>query len=241
MEATYPEADNRRLVILQERTGARALAEPAFRETVLDHLVNLSHIHRIGGYKKALRHIRSKMPRPVQVRSGDCGEILATEYIEQFTPYRVPVKRLRWKDDRDVAMRGDDVLALRKAVTKWHVLKAEVKSRESLAAAVVREAVASLSRHAGRPNPCSLSFIESRLRDEGRHDEADVIGGLQARTPRDGEIEHLIFTLSGNDPCAHLKSQLVASSAWKRHLVGCVITDHQAFIKKVFDSIVAGK
>src|SRR5258708_1054311 len=101
------------MVLLEERPGARGLGEAAFRETIKDQRANRSIIRRIRGYKKSLAFIRNKMPRPINMRSGDCGEILATEYIEQMTEYKVPIKRLRWKDDRDVAMRGDDVIALR--------------------------------------------------------------------------------------------------------------------------------
>jgi hypothetical protein len=227
--------------LLQERDGARAVCEAAFREAIKDHLAGLSIIRRITGYEKSLAYIRNKMPRPVQVRSGDCGEILATEYIEQVTQYRVPIKRLRWKDDRDTAMRGDDVIALRKAVSRWHLLKAESKSRASLSPSVVQEAVEGLGRNNGRPNPSSLAFISARLREMDRDDEADVFDELQARTPRPGEIEHLIFTLSGNNPCKHLKGHLAdASAPCRRHLVGCVIEDHQDFINAVFDRIVAG-
>ena len=82
MDATCPETGAENLVLLRERDGARASIKSAFRETVKDHLAGLSIIQRISGYRKSLEFIRNKMPRPVRVRSGDCGEILATEYIE---------------------------------------------------------------------------------------------------------------------------------------------------------------
>src|SRR5258707_1199063 len=80
MNVSSPEAGAENLVLLRERDGARSLIENAFQETVKDHLAGLSIIHRISGYKESLEFIRNKMPRPVRVRSGDCGEILATEY-----------------------------------------------------------------------------------------------------------------------------------------------------------------
>lgn len=238
MAPSNPITGEKSLVVLTERAGTRAVIEAAFRETVKDHLAGLSIIHRISGYKKSLVYIRNKMPRPVRVRSGDCGEILATEYIEQCTEYKVPIKRLRWKDDRDTTMRGDDVIALRKAKTRWHILKAESKSRKSLAGDVVQEAINGLSRNAGRPNPSSLVFISSRLREVGRDQEAKVFEELQSQTPRVGEIEHLVFTLSGNSPENHLKGHLpTATTAVRRQLVGCVIKDHQDFINGIFNEI----
>ncbi|MBN9522537.1 DUF1837 domain-containing protein [bacterium] len=242
LDHSTPEAGEPHLALLQERTGGRALVETAFRQTVKDHLAGLSIIHRIKGYEKSLAYIRNKVPQPIEIRSGDCGEILATEYIEQCTRYQVPIKRLRWKDDRNTAMRGDDVLALRKSRTRWHVLKAESKSRASLSASVVSQAVSGLLRNAGRPNPSSLAFISTRLRELDRHDEADVFDDLQTRSPKRGEIEHLVFTLSGNDPCGHLKAHLAAATdPIRRHMVGCVVPDHQTFINAVFDAIIAGR
>lgn len=238
MDASSPVVGEKRLVLLEERAGARAAVEAAFRETVKDHLAGLSIIHRIKGYKRSLAYIRNRMPRPIRVRSGDCGEILATEYIEQCTEYKVPVKRLRWKDDRDTTMRGDDVIALRRAQSRWHLLKAESKSRQSLGVDVVEEAVDGLKRNGGRPNPSSLSFISARLRDMGRDEEARVFEALQETAPRAGEIEHLIFTLSGNDPTKHLKAHVATvADPCRRHLIGCVIDDHQDFINGVFDEI----
>ncbi len=43
-------------------------------------------------------------------RSGDLGEILATELVEEEIGLRVPVRRLRYKDGRNMAMRGDDFI-----------------------------------------------------------------------------------------------------------------------------------
>jgi hypothetical protein len=241
MDESRPDPAAKDLVLLQERAGARAMVEAAFQETVKDHLAGLSIIHRISGYRKSLEYIRNKMPRAIRVRSGDCAEILATEYIDQCTGYSVPIKRLRWKDDRDTTMRGDDVIALRMAKTRWHVLKGESKSRASLSTSVVKEAVDGLGKNAGRPNPSSLAFISARLRELGRDAEAEVFDELQSKTPRLGEIEHLVFTLSGNDPTPHLQIHVGGTSAaCRRHLIGCVIQDHPDFINQVFDQICAG-
>jgi hypothetical protein len=106
---------------------------------------------------------------------------------------------------------------------------------------VVKEAVDGLSRNAGRPNPSSLAFISARLRELDRDEEADVFDGLQAQAPRLGEIEHLVFTLSGNNPTNQLKRHLPdGSTPRRRHLIGWVIEDHQDFINDLFDRICDG-
>ena len=138
-------------------------------------------------------------------------------------------------------MRGDDVIGIRRNGTRWQLLKAESKSRAALSEAVIGEAVDGLQKNGGRPNPSSLAFISSRLRETDRDAEAAVFEGLQSRPPRPGDVEHLVFSLSGNDPMRHLKQHRAdGSAAIRRHLVGCVIADHQDFIRTVFDGIHAG-
>jgi len=39
--------------------------------------------------------IRQKLPQGSRIRSGDLGEILATEYVAEKTVFTVPIKRLR--------------------------------------------------------------------------------------------------------------------------------------------------
>src|SRR5262245_17325220 len=102
MKLEWPEPKARELIVLKERPGGRAAVEAAINECVMDHLAGLEIISRIGSYKKALAFIRNKLPETKKVRSGDFGEILASEYINQLTEFKVPIKRLRWKDDRNV-------------------------------------------------------------------------------------------------------------------------------------------
>ena len=75
---------------------------------------------------------RASFRQTKQIRSGDLGEIYATEWIDAHSGgYRAPIKRLRWKDHRNMAMRGDDVIGiLQDAQTqRLHFLKTEAKSR----------------------------------------------------------------------------------------------------------------
>ena len=65
------------------------------------------------GKPAAAALIQSKLPTTKGIRSGDLGEIYATEWIDAHCgDYMAPIKRLRWKDHRNMAMRGDDVIAI---------------------------------------------------------------------------------------------------------------------------------
>lgn len=239
LQAEIPSGAPKNVVVLTERPQQRAVVKAAIRDVVVDHLIGAEIVESIGDFAKAATVIRNALPVSKRTRSGDLGEILATEYIAQSTPYEVPVRRLRFKDDREVAMRGDDVLGFEFAAKPVRILKTESKSRASLGAAVAKEACGGLCRHSGRPNPSTLSFISRRLREQARHEVALILEQLQDADIPITSVGHLIFTLSGNSPTTALSA--VATSPIEgidRQLVGCVITDHASFINSIFDGIM---
>lgn len=61
------------------------------------------------GYKVAASILSEAMPQTPKGRSGDLGEILATELVEEEIGLRA-VRRLRYKDYCNMAMRGDDFI-----------------------------------------------------------------------------------------------------------------------------------
>jgi hypothetical protein len=133
-------------------------------------------------------------------------------------------------------MHGNDVVAVDASAQPVRVLKCECKSRASFGATVVTEAVESLDKDAGRPNPSTLAFIAKRLYEDNRDADAKVYQDLltkRALTPK--MISHLIFVLSGNDPSQHLHAAPKPKrSGIKRESAAILIPDHGAFIKKVF-------
>ena len=68
-------------------------------------------IERLG-FPGASAILRERLPRTARERSGQMAEIIATEFIEHYTGFRVPVRRLRYKDGRDMALRGDDYVGI---------------------------------------------------------------------------------------------------------------------------------
>lgn len=225
---------------MNERDGGRASVFKSIVATVADHLVDLEIIERMGGFNKSAAFVRNRLPEGKKPRSGDLGEILATEYVNQKSKFRTPVKRLRYKDDRNLAMRGDDVLGFREARTRIKVLKVEAKSRVHLSPSVIKDAKDGLAKHRGRPNPGTLAFIEYVLRKEGRDAEAELIARLQCDTIRARDIQHLVFTLSGNDPTKCLRKHTdVVHDGIALMLCGCQVAKHGEFTKNVFDSCLS--
>jgi hypothetical protein len=230
--------------ILVEKHGGRKAVRARLAETMRSHYERLDRIAedvaRLG-YKGAAELLRTVLPQNTKSRSGDLGEILATELVETETAFRVPVRRLRYKDGREMALRGDDFIGVAcDPNDRLWLLKGEAKSKKVLGKTTITNAREALCRHDGRCTPDSLLFIANRLLDST--DEDDVTLG---RTIRDGvgsktifanRVDHMLFTVSGNAPPAALKVDFDEASADRGHfVVNLRVEDHQEFIAAMFE------
>lgn len=237
-ESTECSAEN--VCVFVERDGERDEVLDLLVDVIVDHLVGLKVIESLGGFPKATHLLKNRVPIGSIARSGMFGEILAAIFLEQGTEYAVPVRRLRHRDTREQAMRGDDVLGFHVQGKHVKVMKVEAKSRERLAAAALTEAREGLAKHEGRPNPETLAFLECHLRDANRDDEAEPITQLQRQSIRASNVCHLIFTLSGNDPTALLESNChPVRKEIELRACGCRVNNHGNFIKAMFDACLA--
>lgn len=196
------------------------------------------------GKPAAAALIESKLPTTKQIRSGDLGEIYATEWIDAHSGgYRAPIKRLRWKDHRNMAMRGDDVIGILQdpQSQRLQFLKTEAKSRAALTAQVLTEARAGLDKDGGLPSAHALHFISARLLELDNLPLADAIDDalLKHGIPPQS-VRHLLFTFSGNAPDALLAASLQAYpgpiNQWG---IGLRVEGHGAFIGAVYDRVIA--
>ena len=191
------------------------------------------------GKKAAEQYLRGKLPRTKAVRSGELGEVLAVTFVEEKTGWGNTVKKLRFKDHRDMPMRGDDVLAIRVESDEVSLLKGEAKSRASLSTAVLREAGKALKANRGLPSPHALTFYAERLAEDGEEDLADEIVRMQYR---DGIpqhcVSHMIFSFSGNDPEQLLRGRLGKyKGGFEQIYVGVRVKKHGEFVKSVFEQV----
>jgi Cap4 SAVED domain len=233
------------LRVLSDRPTELANGRTAIAAAIPGHYASEEHIARNLarlGKPAAAEFVTQKLPTSKSIRSGDLGEILATEYISEQTPFMVPIRRLRWKDHRNMAMRGDDVIALQLDANsrRLRFLKAEAKSRATLPAGVVNEARAALDKDSGLPSAHALSFVSARLMDIGNTDLVDAIDAAQLK---DGipanSVTHLLFTFSGNDPTVHLQSSLQGYRGNISQIgVGLRVSTHADFVRAVYDLVI---
>ena len=199
----------------------------------------LSQAFKTLGKPAVAALLNAKLPSQTRIRSGDLGEILATEYIGERTSYVAPIKRLRWKDHREMPMRGDDVIGIKDAGdgTALRFLKTEAKSSKSLNNHIVKEARKSLDRDSGLPSGHALSFIAERLFELGDVTFSDAITKDQLSGDiRRNQVQHLMFTFTGNAPDQYLQGSLMAyTGPISQIAVGLRVATHQNFINSVFN------
>lgn len=238
------EVNNHDLVVLRGDDNHTAIGVEAVANELPRHYVSdarYAGILKKLGKHAAAQYLEEKLPQTDRIRSGDLGEILAVSYIEQETIWDQTVKKLRWKDHREMPMRGDDLLAVGFEDDKIQFLKGESKSRKRLSRTSLREARETLNGNNGRPTPHALTFLSDRLAKEGREDIADQIDAAQYRDgiPID-RVSHMVFTFSSNDPERLLKTDLAEyDGEVDQFSVGLQVERHQEFIEKVFERVIA--
>lgn len=238
------QGDRKTLCGLNEKAGGRAAIKDELVERVRSHYDNLEQIaedvERLG-FPGASAILKERLPRTRRARSGEMGEIIATEFIEFYTGFRIPVRRLRYKDGREMALRGDDFLGIDEDRDEsLLLLKGESKSGRAVSNAVVAEARERLSADDGRPTPISLLFVADRLLEADEEDDQALGRKLRdevaLRTVPAQRITHGLFALSGNTPEAALEADLQAADAAHNHIsVGFHVAGHQAFIAEIYE------
>jgi hypothetical protein len=198
----------------------------------------LADIMRKLGKAKTAKVIETSLPSSNAVRSGDLGEVLGVTYLAEVTEFKLHVKRLRWKDHRNMAMRGEDILAF--AVNdegNLLALKGEAKSRKVLTATTIRSARKALAANNGRPSAHAMAFMATRYFEMGDQVMTDLLDRAQLDEQLSQDrVTHMIFILSGNDPTKQLTQDLSGyKGAIKQISVGVVVATHQEFIKSVFE------
>ena len=196
-----------------------------------------------NGREKIARLLAQESPVKQNIKSGDMGEILATELVNSgHFEFQVPIHRLCYKDAREWAMRGDDIIGFQFNVKPIRFLKGEAKSREKLDDATLEDARSALDNNAGLPQSHSLAFIMQRLIQEDQDDKADLIEEyVLNRTPLSSQVSHLIFTFSENDPSSLLCADAQKTNGtFAQYSVGVKVSNHQTLIKEIYSEAING-
>lgn len=234
------------ICILTARATELRIGRNAIAAVVPTHYASEERISELLvrlGKPGAATFIRNKLPEGPKIRSGDLGEILATEYVSEQTEFEVPIKRLRWKDHREMAMRGDDLIGFRLPIAREPIkfLKCETKSRANLRTLVLEEARDALDNNRGLPSPHALSYVADRTREAGdvnlanQIDEAQFRDGIKRR-----QVRHMLFVFCGSNPRNLLQTSLRHYGGRIDQIyVGLQVERHQRFIKRVYAKVIS--
>ena len=238
---------NHGLCLLTGEPAKRATGIEATAAVVPGHYAAEEQVSRALarlGKSAAAVLVEGKLPTTKRIRSGDLGEIYATEWIDAHSGgYFAPVKRLRWKDHRNMPMRGDDVIAIRldPQSQRLRFLKTEAKSRVRLTGQVLAEARTGLDKNGGLPSAHALSFISARLFELGDLPLTDAIDDalLKHGIPTQN-VHHLLFTFSDNVADALLTASLQAyQGGIPQWSVGLRVEGHAKFVGDVYERVIA--
>lgn len=228
------------LQVMEEDASKRLSVLPAVDAAVKGHYDDPARlVQRIQrwGFQEAARAFNERLPQIHRAQSGHLGEILLTEAVPELLPtFQVPIKRLRWLDGRDMALRGEDLLGVAQSGSTLRFLKAESKSRARLSSTVVEEARVALNAHDGRPSAHAMLFVADRLYELGEEALARLFDEhAHRRDIATSQLVHLTFGFSGNDSTSFFTKDLKACGRdIEQHAIGLVIKDHADFIKAVY-------
>jgi HamA len=190
------------------------LSEQAnLRERILDALVRTVFIYHNDpvefkgyvadlGYEQAAE-LFDKRPRDDKTRTGNFGEVVASEYLRQKEGFDLPVYRLRWNTNPDTSMRGEDVLAFKFGEPDGRgreLCIAEAKAEERFDSRTVEDAYKQLAT-GKRPRPNSIPFVCSVLTLQGEVEKAKaVVQFLNRTSPYPPKRVYFMLIVTGNTP-----------------------------------------
>lgn len=235
---------NHKLQVLTADPTQMAEAVTIVADVVPDHYVmpdRLGDLLTRLGRDAVATYVRAKLPTTMPIKSGDLGEILCTTFVHECTPFKLGIKRLRWKDHRNMSMRGDDVLgfSLDDGAAGLKVLKAESKSGGKMQASTIAKAREALSDYGELPSPHAMSFVADRLEAAADKPLRDALDDAQLkRSLKPSQVTHMLFTFSGNNASTMLTTNLDGYAGESpQHYVGLHVEDHQSFINAVFAAV----
>jgi hypothetical protein len=240
---------------VEQRKVLWRAAEPnEQREAVLPELCARTRSHYVSDeeiaaflealdYPEAAGIVRENYPEGATGRSGDLGEILCAELIEEWCAFSVPIRKLRYKDHREQAMRGEDVIGIRHDdENRLCLLKAEAKSAQSLSTDTVIAARQGLDANSGRPTSHALIYLARKLLDIGGEQEAlakELLQEAARRAVPKTRVSHCLFTITGNAAGDMIDDDFAdADGDRDQFIVHIRIPKHGEFVAEVYDAVV---
>lgn len=160
---------------LSEKDGVRDDLVTDIREMVTRHHASPEQLKRSLDAKKRLGFADAqkrfnRFPANPDTRKGNLAEVVLAEYLVATTGSTIPVYRLRYNQNVDQSLKGDDILAFDLDAQPVRIIVGEAKFRETSSKAAVEEIIKGLLRSYQGGLPASLQFVADRLFETGQDD-----------------------------------------------------------------------
>ena len=231
---------------IKEKDEARKYVKLALTQAILDHHISSQAVEgaleRLG-FAEAAKYLCGRLPREEKTRKGNFGEVIACEHLSQRYGYKLPVFKLRFMDNPDMPMRGEDIVAFE--ITEDNKITAicigEAKTLERYNHNQVKKAHNRLVT-TYHPYPISLFLISNILHERGDHDLAEQIDIiLETLTLRSFPRHNWIFIITGNRPRnAFRPIEEMGTVVENLRTVNLHLPKLSSFIDEIFDNPVIG-
>ena len=199
---------------------------------VRDHIIDPDLLAELGDEAGA-EALRSRIPAESNVRTGDLGEILATEYVKVALGATV-VQRLREKSNVNMPMHGIDCVGVRLVDGRPQFFKGEAKMRAYLRKDTLNDARATVEADDGRIPPEELVLLADRHRRAGNGELVRAVAA-ELVTVGTGPVRHVVFVGFDRsvDGCVNLFLADL-NTRHRTHVATIRIEEFQAFIDAVY-------
>lgn len=224
------------------------------REKILPELCARTRSHYVNdediaafldalSFPEAAEVVRENYPEGATGRSGDLGEILCAELIEEWCSFDVPIRKLRYKDHREQAMRGEDVIGIRHDdQNRLCLLKAEAKSAQSLSTDTVNDARDGLEANSGRPTSHAMTYVARRLIEQGGEQKAlgkEILQEAVRRSVPKIRVTHCLFAVTGNAAVDMIDDDFEGADGGRDQFIAHIrIPAHGKFVEEVYDAVI---
>jgi len=190
---------------VKEKEGVRESVKLALIEATLDHhfyrQIIKGALERLG-FAGAAKYFSTRLPKEDRTRKGNFGEVVTSEHLRQRYSYEMPVFKLRFMDNPNMPMRGEDIVAFEIAEDNKiaAICIGEAKTLERYNRDHVKKAHKRLVI-AYHPYPVTLSLISNVLHERGDHDLAEQIDIiLETLGLRPFPRHNWLFVITGDQP-----------------------------------------
>jgi Cap4 SAVED domain len=221
--------------------AARVRVRPPFTEAVVDHHIAPEALEGAlarMGFMKTKAMLMERLPTEPRTRTGNFGEVLAAEHLRQRHGYDMPVFKLRYMDNPQMPMRGEDLVAFRIGIKRviTALCVGESKAMQNFDSRAVKDAHLRL-KTAYHPHPVSLMMISSILHDRKSKLAEQVDTIIETLGIRPIHRENWIFLITGNRPTDPF-SEIQADAAVVENLtcVDVVLVNLSDFVTEIFNT-----